>query len=117
MAPKKADGERVIIVDEFAEIEAADPTFAGMRTRARLEEAYARVRKALLDAYERRFRHQAPASDVALYQELERELVIPHEALIRKLVYGMKEEQRLSAEDEEAILAVVEEFLARIGKA
>ncbi len=117
MGKKKAGKEPIIddrpavIVDELAEVAAVDPTFGGIRKRAALEAAHTRVVAALREKHGERFRHAPPEDPEMLLLELDDEIVLPHVELIRKLLHGMKEEQRLMDEDEKRILKVVNAFL------
>jgi len=107
--PVIVDERPTIIVDEFAEVAAVDPTFGGIRKHAKLETAHAKVVAALRKKYQERFRHAPPEDPEMLLRELDDEIVLPHVDLIRTLVHGMKEKQRLT--DEERILKVVDAFL------
>ncbi len=103
-----SDEQPVIIHDELAEVEADDPTFAGMRAGARLEEAYPRVIAALREQHRDRFRHQPPADPLDLFEELAGEVLLPGEEALRTLLVRTKEKGGFSPEEEERIMAAVE---------
>jgi hypothetical protein len=111
---KVVDAEEgiVIIHDELAECESADPTFGGMREGARLEEIYKEIKAKLLDLYSERFRHQPPKDDTALFAELLDELNLPREKEIGRIIKIIAKKERHQPEEEDALVEAGEEFLA-----
>jgi hypothetical protein len=108
------DQRPVVIVDEMAELAAQDPTFGGIYEDARIEEAYSKVVAALRLAYQRRSHRSPPKDGKGLFLDLQSELVLPHEELIRKLVLTINEQQKLLPEDQEKVLAVIDDFIAKM---
>ncbi len=110
-ASRSDAGEEVVIVDEFAEVEAADPFFAGFRRGPAFEEAYERLVRELREAHQRRFRHAPPADPNELFAELEGELFLPHASEIGSFLRAVREHGRPPKELEERVFTVLEEFL------
>ncbi len=109
-----ADDEQVVIIrDELAEVEADDPTFAGMRSGARLEEAYPDFIKQLRELHRNRFRHAPPADPIDLFEELAGELLLPGEEELRLYLTRMKANEHFTIDEEEKILKALESFTAR----
>ncbi len=104
------DDKPVVIRDELAEVKADDPTFAGMRAGALLEEAYPDVLTALKEGYLDRFRHQPPADPLDLFEELANEIVMPGEADLRLLITKMKASEHFSEQEERRILRAVKKL-------
>lgn len=102
----------VIIRDEFAEWEADDPTFGGMREGVRLEEIYKDIRERMHELYNNRFRHQAPIDDVALFAELIAEVTLPREEEVGRIVRINAGKEKHKPEEEDALVEAAEEFLA-----
>ncbi|RME30691.1 hypothetical protein D6789_04905 [Candidatus Woesearchaeota archaeon] len=106
--------ETVIIVDELAEVEAEDPTFAGMRSMNALEDAYERVKVSLREAHQSRFRHKAPDAPRDVFRELVNEVTLPHQAAIERLLLINEGEAAATAEERAAILAIIDDFCERV---
>ncbi len=112
-----AEEPPVIIIDELAEVEAEDPTFAGLRSADALEDAYERVKQALREAYHDRFRHHCPPAVREVFRELAAEVTLPHETLIERLILVNEGEAACTPEERERILAVIDDFCARVSDA
>jgi|GEM_PF-3361741 len=104
------DDKPVVIRDELAEVEADDPTFAGMRAGALLEETYPDVLAALKSQYLDRFRHQPPADPLDLFEELANEIILPGEGDLRLFISKMKANERFSDQEERHIMRAVKKL-------
>ena len=97
----------VIIVDEFADVEADDPTFAGMRQDP-LEEAAARLTRALREMHLDRYRHAPPKRGSDILAALVDELDLPHEQELARLLEVAEEGLACGDEERARLLAAVE---------
>jgi len=79
-----------------------------------LDEAYALVKEALTERYEKRFKNPPPSDMRQLFSELSSEVIIPHEELIRRLVKTVGEDAEYDQELEERVAAVLDDFLQGI---
>lgn len=106
-----ADEREAVIVDEFAEVDIADPTFGGMRDHAKLDEAYNRVVGALRELYTNRYQHSVPENAAEIYRELSEEIDLPYETEIGMLIERNHNEQKFSYEETEKLIKIVNKFV------
>lgn len=108
------ESDTVIIVDELAEVEAEDPTFAGLRSMDALEDAYERVKEALRNAHLARFRHAPPAATLELFRELTDEVTLPHGEAVRRMIAIVDEGATCTPEERLELLGIVDEFCEQV---
>jgi hypothetical protein len=77
-----------------------------------MDEAHEAVVAALRGAYEERYRHPPPTDTAAVFQELTDEINLPYEEQIGRLL--RRDEQSLTPQEEEELLAVIDDFLSQM---
>lgn len=114
-AKNESSEQPVVIIDEFEDIAAEDPTFAGMRSANALEDRYEELKQALLRIYRARTTLSPPQGTRALFSDLNNEIDLPGEITIDRVIGVLDEGAYASNEERQQLLTDLQTTLDALG--
>ena len=77
-------------------------------------DAFDKVKQALLNKYEERFRKLAPENLVDVFIELNNEIIVPHDSEIGLLLRIFEQEKEYTDEEKNKILEIIDDFVEKL---